>query len=81
MALPTLPPEPMVQGRSMRTGTAEATAFSFAIFRDRYPIAVVRKSFASMRARIPEAAIHGRGLHRGAFVKRSTARFVVTRVT
>jgi hypothetical protein len=32
----------MVQGRSMRTGTAEATAF-FAIFLDRIAVAVVRK--------------------------------------
>ena len=34
MALPTLPPEPMVQGRSMRIATAEDAAI-FAIFLDR----------------------------------------------
>jgi hypothetical protein len=42
MALLTLPPEPLVQGRSMRTGTAEATT-TFAIFHDRYNVAVVRE--------------------------------------
>jgi hypothetical protein len=58
MALQILPPEPLVQGRSMRTGTAEATAI-FAIFLDRIgPHA--HSACGIARLGNPEAAIHGR---------------------
>jgi len=68
MALPILPPEPLVQGRSMRTGTAEATA----LFLRSSMIASVR---THLQARNPEAAIHGRTLDKSTFVGRLTAGF------
>ena len=79
MALPILPPEPMVQGRSMRTGTAEATAiFAIALFLRSSMIASRLRLCAHLRflqARNPEAAIHGRTLDKSTFVGRLTAGF------